>query len=71
LACTAIGLDAKDIERAEPGEMFLLNYISEMPAQVFQYVTSLAPTYRKLYSRTADHEYYANVCKCGANFGDF
>jgi hypothetical protein len=71
LACTAIGLDAKDIERAEPGEVFLLSYISEMPAEVFQYVTSLAPTYRKLYSRTADHEYYANVCKCQANFGDF
>jgi hypothetical protein len=31
----------------------------------------LAPNYKKLYSRTADEEYYANVCECGANFGDF
>jgi hypothetical protein len=42
-----------------------------MPAEVFQFVTTLAPNYRNLYSRTADEEYYANVCKCGANFGDF
>jgi hypothetical protein len=72
LACTAIGVDATaPIERAEPGEAFLLSYIREMPADVFQYVTGLAPNYRKLYSRTADEEYYANVCKCGANFGDW
>ena len=71
LASTAIGVDEKAIERAEPGEAFLLSYISEMPAEVFRYVTSLAPNYRKLYSRTAEHEYYANVCKCGANFGDW
>jgi hypothetical protein len=71
LACTGIGVDGNAIERAERGEAFLLSYISEMPGEVFQYVTSLAPTYRKLYSKTAEHEYYANVCKCGANFGDW
>ena len=71
LASAAIGIDGEAIERAEPGEAFLLSYITEMPAEVFQFVSSLAPNYRKLYSRTADEEYYANVCKCGANFGDF
>jgi hypothetical protein len=71
LASVAIGVDEKTIERAEPSEAFLLSYISEMPAEVLQYVTSLAPNYRKLYSRAADEEYYANVCNCGANFGDF
>jgi hypothetical protein len=71
LASAAVGIDGEAIERAEPGEAFLLSYITEMPAEVFQFVISLAPNYRKLYSRTADEEYYANVCKCGANFGDF
>jgi hypothetical protein len=71
VACTAIGVDGQAIESAAPGEAFLLSYIREMPADLFQFVSGLAPNYRKLYSRTADEEYYANVCKCGANFGDF
>lgn len=70
LACTTIGVDER-MERADPGETFLLSYIREMPAELFLFVTGLASNYRKLYSRTADVEYYANVCKCGANFGDW
>lgn len=72
LACKAVGVEANaTIKRPEPGELFLLNYIREMPTDLFQFVTGLAPNYRKLYSRTADEEYFANVCKCGANFGDW
>lgn len=42
-----------------------------MPELVFDYVTSKHPRYIKKYSKTADETYFANVCECGANFGDF
>lgn len=72
VACMAVEVEANAaIEHAEPGELFLLNYIRELPADLIQFVTGLAPNYRKLYSRTADEEYLANVCECGANFGDW
>jgi hypothetical protein len=71
LASKSISDDANDVEQAEPQEMFLLSYITEMPPEVFESIVGVAPNYRKLYTRTADQEYYANVCACGANFGDF
>jgi hypothetical protein len=33
--------------------------------------TSRDPRYEKRFSRTAETSYYANVCSCGPNFGDF
>jgi hypothetical protein len=39
LACTAISVDGEVIDRAEPGEAFLLSYIRQMPTNLFQFVT--------------------------------
>ena len=72
LACHNFREDGSDF--SEPGdtsEMFLLSAISEMPLAVLRFVTQRNPRYMQRHSRTAGTSYYANVCECGANFGDF
>lgn len=32
---------------------------------------ALHPRYQKHFSRLAGQAYFANLCECGANFGDF
>jgi hypothetical protein len=49
----------------------LLNYIEDMPDAVYRFVCAFHPGYRKVFSMTADMEYYANTCGCGAFFGDW
>jgi hypothetical protein len=71
LAARTISEETGPIDLAEVSEVYLLSYIEDMPAFVFQYMVRLGPRYRKLFSVTADHDYYANVCNCGANFGDW
>ena len=71
LATRTIAEAPGPIDFAEAGEIYLLSYIEDMPAFVFQYMARLGPRYRKLFSMTAGHDYYANVCNCGANFGDW
>lgn len=56
---------------AEDGAPFLLMNIVEMPEAVSQYLDARYPSYQKHFSRTANVAYYANLCECGANFGDF
>ena len=58
-------------ESTEEDEPFILTNISEMPESIFQHITTAHPRYRKHPSRTAGQTYYANICECGANFGDF
>jgi hypothetical protein len=72
LASNAIRVESTGaVDRADTGEIYLLSYIGDMPVPVFQHVSRIAPRYQKLFSLTADHAYYANVCMCGANFGDW
>jgi hypothetical protein len=71
LAAKVISGENGTIDLPEFGETYLLRYMEDMPAFVFQYMAGLAPGYRKLFSVTAGHDYYANVCSCGANFGDW
>lgn len=58
-------------ENAEEIEPFILNEITGMPAEVFQYLAAKHPRCRMHYSRTVEATYFTNFCECGANFGDF
>ena len=71
LAAKTISEAAGPIDLTDVGETYLLSYIEGMPAFVFNRIAALAPRYRKLFSMTAGFDYYANVCSCGANFGDW
>jgi len=56
---------------ADTDSLILLNYITLMPKNVFDYISKISPRYIEHYSHTAGESYYANTCECGANFGDF
>jgi len=58
-------------DSTEDDEPFLLTNITEMPEAVYEHISATHPRYRKHFSRTVQHTYYANLCECGANFGDF
>jgi hypothetical protein len=49
----------------------LLSDIEEMPVEVYEFVAAQHSRYKKHYSKTVEFEYYANICTCGANFGDW
>lgn len=59
------------VESTEDEEPFILTNITDMPESIFQHLTTVHPSYRQHPSRTAGQTYYANMCECGANFGDF
>jgi hypothetical protein len=54
----------------EINECALLSFIEAMPPHVAAYLRENFPQYGPNYSQTADMSYYANVCECGAPFGD-
>ena len=73
-----VALAASNVDGGEgflaPAELFaplLLSNIEEMPAPVFEAIRALHPRYQKHFSRTAGQTYFANLCECGANFGDY
>ncbi len=49
---------------------YLLSNIADMPESLYATVAAIHPRFRKHLSRTAGEAYYANICECGANFGD-
>ena len=51
-------------------ECVLLSEIEVMPEAIDEYLRQHFPLYRLHYSQTAEMSYYANICECGANFGD-
>jgi hypothetical protein len=75
---SVIGLGCHNVtdhgqELAEAGntsELILLNNIVEMPPQVLELMNERNPRYTLHYSQMAEESYYANLCSCGANFGD-
>lgn len=58
-------------EQPEQGEPLILDNIHEMPEEILRHILSVHPQFEKRTSRTAETAYYMNLCKCGANFGDF
>ena len=48
----------------------LLSNIEEMPVVLAETIRALHPRFQKHFSRTAKQTYFANLCECGANFGD-
>jgi hypothetical protein len=50
---------------------FLLPSITKMPEAIFALMTAANSCYKLHHSHTVGAEYYANICDCGANFGDF
>lgn len=67
-----IDLESGDVEDStDEGQPFVLTSIVKMPIAIFAHVKKFHPFYRRHFSRTAEQEYYANLCSCGANFGDF
>lgn len=72
-----VALAASNVDDGEgffpPSELsapLLLSNIVEMPASVVDAVCTRHPRYRKHLSRTIGQTYFANLCECGANFGD-
>lgn len=74
-----VGLAASALEDIDPDhpesvekyeELVLLSHISEMPELIQQHIRARHPAYEMHFSYTADSSYYANICECGANFGD-
>ncbi len=68
--------DSGDAEEEDPSSEsdesmpFVLENLTEIPELVLAYVTAANPNYRLHFSQTMQSAYYANVCECGANFGD-
>ena len=48
----------------------LLSNIEAMPASIAETVQAVHPRFQRHFSRTAGRTYFANLCECGANFGD-
>lgn len=74
-----VGLAARALEDIDPDqpesvekyeELVLLSEILEMPELIQQHITARHPAYKIHFSYTTDSSYYANICECGANFGD-
>lgn len=73
-SCVVYGFIATDITDDEgraafEGPYFLQN-IEELPNPLACALPQRTESFRKVASRTAGFAYYANICKCGANFGD-
>ena len=49
---------------------FFIN-IMEMPDALYQIIERIHPRYKKHFSKTVHDTYFANICECGANFGDY
>lgn len=58
-------------DHRDPSSLLLLNQVTSLPANVLAYVQSVHPQYQLTHSKTASFAYYANLCVCGTNFGDF
>jgi restriction system protein len=72
VGCRSLTDDGQRI--GEPGresELILLWKIAQMPQTLEKLLTARNPRYAKHHSITADETYYANICECGANFGDY
>lgn len=51
-------------------ELLLLSDVTKLPPLVLQELVKRNPLYALRYSSTAEEEYFANTCGCGALFGD-
>lgn len=73
IACKKFAEDGvEDEPEADDEEPILISDMAEMPAALLEAIRALHPHYEKRYSRTADCEYFMNICPhCKAHFGDF
>ncbi len=51
--------------------LYLLSRVETLPQDLLANIQRVAPGYRAMASKTAGMTYFANVCSCGTNFGDF
>ncbi len=72
VALSALALETEGQTYPDVGEpeLLVLSYIEEMPKEVESHLAKEHPRYRRHFSITADQTYFANLCECGANFGD-
>ena len=59
-----------DVLSGTDRDLLVLSNVVEMPRQIQANLTERFPRYRKHFSTTAVHAYFANTCACGAYFGD-
>lgn len=55
----------------ESTEPYLFSNLISFPEPLEAWLRSEYPLYRPHFSVTAEESYWANLCECGANFGDF
>ena len=72
----ALGVTAFEEDGASYGDsknpsLYLLSRVESLPQDVLTHIQQVAPGYRAMASKTAGMTYFANVCSCGTNFGDF
>lgn len=72
LSCHNLNDGEQDVAPlGDMSELLLLTEVTNAPPQVLEEITRRNPRYVLRYSSTAEMEYYANTCACGALFGDF
>lgn len=63
--------DEKVGDATDVGELILLNYLSVMPDEVWQYMKTRNSRFSNEHSAGGGDSYFSNACECGARFGDF
>ncbi|MFD0894733.1 hypothetical protein KBB96_05050 [Luteolibacter ambystomatis] len=53
------------------GGPFMLYNALDLPADLVEFARELGASIQRRYSKTAETEYYMNLCHCGAPFGDY
>jgi hypothetical protein len=73
LATQHLRADGETIDAGDDADrdLIMLSNIVAMPPEIEALLTNRFPRYRKHFSKMAGHTYFANICVCGANFGDF
>jgi len=72
LACHNLSDGERDMAPfGDVSGLLLLSEVTKMPPLVLQEMMKRNPRYELRYSSTAQEEYFANTCACGALFGDF
>lgn len=72
LACHNLSDGEQDMAPfGDVSDLLLLSEVTKLPTQVLQELVKRNPRYELRYSSTAEEEYFANTCDCGALFGDF
>jgi hypothetical protein len=70
-AAHAFEFDDETYSELAGDDMVVLHNLRELPREILDAIHRYHPKFQKRYSKTAECQYYMNICSCGAHFGDF